>query len=189
MGQSDKSTTDVYLLFMVTHAPPLPARLHMLAQLCCAALGVAPFFSFSPSFAASSLVGDKIGRFECAGDSIAFRSLLQLSSISMLVLYALMFYGLSLYASPPRPLDSARAAPRTSTIRRCGDGCSICSEPHPSMCCLKEMGCYRRHCQADSEMGARHLLRHLADFPHPLCHLPRDRSQLRGRPAVPPVCT
>jgi hypothetical protein len=35
-------------------------------------------------------------------------ALLQLSSISMVLLYALMLYGVALYASPPRPLDSAR---------------------------------------------------------------------------------
>jgi hypothetical protein len=60
MALSNKSTTDVYLLFMVT--PPwllrYPGWLRCICHIAptrCAARGVAPFLSFSPSLAASSL--------------------------------------------------------------------------------------------------------------------------------------
>ena len=50
---------------------------------------------------------------ECVRRILNRPLLLQLSAIAMVVLYSLMLYGVALYASQPRPLDSARAAPRT----------------------------------------------------------------------------
>ena len=118
MALSNKSTTDVYLLFMVTPLWLLryPGWLRCICHIAptrCAARGVASFLYFVFAVSRREFVRQRQLAVECVRRILNRPSLLQLSAISMLVLYALMLYGVALYASQPRPFDSARAAPRT----------------------------------------------------------------------------
>ena len=118
MALSNKSTTDVYLLFMVT-PPWLLRELSRMAALhmpycpnpmrCTRGCPIPFVFAVSRR----EFVRQRQLAVECVRRICNRPSLLQLSAISMIVLYALMLYGVALYASQPRPLDSARAAPRT----------------------------------------------------------------------------
>jgi hypothetical protein len=111
MSLSNKSTTDVYLLFMVIprSSASRKAALHMRQRpntVRCMRGCPLPFV-----FAVSrrEFVRKRQLAVECVRRIFNRPSLLQLSSISMVLLYALMLYGVASYASPLRPLDSARA--------------------------------------------------------------------------------